>query len=157
MAKPAIAFPGIDVAAADLLTACGQLVRRLRAESNNQELSWSQMAVLARLEEAGPMSIADMARAESVKPQSMGVTLSVMEEEGLLERQAHPTDGRQFLFALTAAGSEARRRVRAAKQTWLAGAVASLTADERRDLLVAAAVIRRLADSNPRHSSPHRS
>ncbi|HVI54525.1 MAG TPA: MarR family transcriptional regulator [Luteibacter sp.] len=150
MPKPPSDFPGVDIAAADLLTACGQLVRRLRAETNNQELSWSQMAVLARLESAGPMSIADMARAESVKPQSMGVTLSVMEDEGLLERRPHPTDGRQFLFALTVAGVEARRRVRAAKQTWLAGAVATLTADEQRDLLTAAAVIRRLADSSTR-------
>lgn len=152
MPKSPSAFPGVDAAAADLLTACGQLVRRLRAESNNQELSWSQMAVLARLETSGPASIADMARAESVKPQSMGVTLSVLEEEGLLERRAHPTDGRQSLFALTAAGVEARRRVRAAKQTWLASAVATLTADEQRDLLTAAAVIQRLADASTRES-----
>jgi DNA-binding MarR family transcriptional regulator len=150
MAKQSSVFPGVDAAASDLLSACGQLVRRLRAESNNQELSWSQMAVLIRLEEGGPSSIADMARAELVKPQSMGVTLSVLEEEGLVERRPHPTDGRQFLFALTAAGVEARRRVRAAKRTWLAGAVATLTDDEQRDLLVAAAVIRRLADSTSR-------
>jgi DNA-binding MarR family transcriptional regulator len=78
MAKPSSALPGVDAAAADLLAACGQLVRRLRAESNNQELSWSQMAVLIRLEEGGPTSIADMARAELVKPQSMGVTLAVL-------------------------------------------------------------------------------
>lgn len=151
MAKHSSDFPGVDAAAADLLTACGQLVRRLRAESNNQELSWSQMAVLARLDAAGPTSIADMARAESVKPQSMGVTLSVMEDDGLVERMPHPSDGRQFLFALTSAGVEARRRVRAAKQAWLASAVASLTADEQRDLLTAAAVIQRLADSSSRN------
>jgi DNA-binding MarR family transcriptional regulator len=150
MVKQSKVFPGVDAAAADLLAACGQLMRRLRAESNNQELSWSQMAVLIRLEEGGPSSIADIARAELVKPQSMGATLSVLEEEGLVERRPHPTDGRQVLFALTAAGVEARRRVRAAKRTWLAGAVATLTEDEQRDLLVAAAVIRRLADSSSR-------
>jgi DNA-binding MarR family transcriptional regulator len=148
MAKQSKVFPGVDAAAADLLAACGQLIRRLRAESNNQGLSWSQMAVLIRLEEGGPMSIADMARAELVKPQSMGVTLAVLEEEGLVERRSHPTDGRQFLFALTTEGIEARRRVRAAKRTWLAGAVATLTDDEKRDLLIAASVIRRLADSS---------
>lgn len=150
MAKRSPAFPGVDAAASDLLAACGQLVRRLRAESNNQELSWSQMAVLIRLEEGGPSSTADIARAELVKPQSMGATLSVLEEEGLVERRAHPTDGRQVLFALTAAGVEARRRVRAAKRMWMASAIATLTADEQRDLLTAAAVIRRLADSSTR-------
>jgi DNA-binding MarR family transcriptional regulator len=152
MAKQSSVFPGIDAAASDLLAACGQLVRRLRAESNNQELSWSQMAVLIRLEEGGPTSTADIARAELVKPQSMGATLSVLEEEGLVERRPHPTDGRQVLFALTAAGIEARRRVRAAKRTWMASAIATLTVDEQRDLLTAAAVIRRLADSSTRDS-----
>jgi DNA-binding MarR family transcriptional regulator len=33
-----------------------------------------------------------------VKPQSMGGTLAAMEEEGLVERQPHPTDGRQILY-----------------------------------------------------------
>jgi DNA-binding MarR family transcriptional regulator len=150
MAKQSSVFPGVDAAASDLFAACGQLVRRLRAESNNQELSWSQMAVLIRLEEGGPTSTADIARAELVKPQSMGATLSVLEEEGLVERRPHPTDGRQVLFALTAAGVEARRRVRAAKRTWMASAIATLTADEQRELLTAAAVIRRLADSSTR-------
>src|SRR6187402_2892511 len=150
MAKQPNALPGVDAAASDLLAACGLLVRRLRAESNNQELSWSQMAVLIRLEEGGPSSTADIARAELVKPQSMGATLSVLEVEGLVERRAHPTDGRQVLFALTAAGVEARRRVRAAKRMWMASAIATLTADEQRDLLTAAAVIRRLADSSTR-------
>jgi len=153
MAKQSPAFPGVDAAASDLLAACGQLVRRLRAESNNQELSWSQMAVLIRLEEGGPSSTADIARAELVKPQSMGATLSVLEEEGLVERRAHPTDGRQVLFALTAAGVESRRRVRAAKRMWMASAIATLTADEQRDLLTAAAVIRRLADSSTRDAA----
>ncbi|MET0935131.1 MAG: MarR family transcriptional regulator [Luteibacter sp.] len=153
MAKSSAPLPAVDSAAADLLTACGQLIRRLRAESNNQELSWSQVAVLARLEANGATSIADMARAELVKPQSMGVTLSVLEDEGLVERTPHPTDGRQFLFRLTAEGVKARQRVRAAKQTWLASAVATLTAAEQRDLVTAADVIRRLADATTRDPS----
>jgi len=131
-------------AASDLITACGQLVRRLRAESNTLELTWSQSTVLSRLE-GGAMSTADLARAESVKPQSMGGTLSVMEAEGLVERSAHPTDGRQFLFGLTAKGMEARRRTRLAKQTWLEGAVSQLSPDEQADLVAAAEVIRRLS------------
>jgi len=139
-------------AATDLVTACGQLVRRLRAESNALELTWSQSIVLARLE-GGAMSTADLARAESVKPQSMGGTLSVMEGEGLVERSPHPTDGRQFLFALTTKGAEARRRTRAAKQSWLADAVSRLSPAEQADIVAAAAVIRRLADMSSRDSS----
>ena len=141
-----------DLAAADLLEACGQLLRRLRAESNNLELTWSQSVAMARLE-SGAMSIADLARAESVKPQSMGVTLAVLEEEGLVERTPHPTDGRQYLFALTPKGTEARKRTREAKHSWLASAVTRLTVTEQKDLLAAAQVIRRLAEMSTRDPS----
>lgn len=141
--------PTAEGAAADLLAACGQLIRRLRAESNNLELTWSQIAALSRLE-SGSMSTAELARAEAVKPQSMGATLAVLEEEGLVERAPHPSDGRQFLFRLTRQGIEARQRTRDAKQAWLTGAVARLTTDEQADLIAAADVMRRLADMTQR-------
>lgn len=141
--------PSAVDAASDLITACGQLVRRLRAESNTLELTWSQSTVLSRLE-GGAMSTADLARAESVKPQSMGGTLSVMETEGLVERSPHPTDGRQFLFGLTSKGMEARRRTRAAKKSWLAEAVSQLSPSEQADLVRAAEVISRLSDMSRR-------
>lgn len=152
MAKRTSPSSQVDLAATDLLEACGQLVRRLRAESNNLELTWSQIVALARLE-AGAMSIADLARAESVKPQSMGVTLAVLEEEGLVQRTPHPTDGRQYLFALTQKGIEARQRTREAKHSWLASVVSRLTVAEQNDLLAAAQVIRRLAEMSTRDPS----
>lgn len=136
----------VDIAASDLLAACGLLVRRVRAESNNLGLTWSQATVLARLESGGPASTADIARAEAVKPQSMGVTLATMEQDGLVEREPHPTDGRQFLYALTAEGVEARRRTKAAKQAWLTEAISRLSPHDRDDLAVAARVLRNLAE-----------
>ncbi|MGF6493825.1 DNA-binding MarR family transcriptional regulator [Luteibacter sp. 621] len=138
----------VDIAASDLLTACGLLVRRVRAESNNLGLTWSQAAVLARLEASGPTSTADLARAEAVKPQSMGVTLATMEQDGLVAREAHPTDGRQFLYALTEEGIEARRRVKAAKHAWLSEAISRMSPHDRDDLAVAARVIRNLAETS---------
>ena len=50
------------------------------------------------------MTTAELARAEMVKPQSMGTLLAELEQEGLVQRQPHPTDGRQILFSLTDAG-----------------------------------------------------
>ena len=84
-----------ETAITELSLAIGQLLRRLRAESNPDGLTWSQTMALSRLEKAGPMTTADLARAESVKPQSMGATLTELEREGLVERQPHPTDGRR--------------------------------------------------------------
>jgi DNA-binding MarR family transcriptional regulator len=136
----------LEKAVTELLVVTGQLVRRLRAESNTRELTWSQVAVMARLEKVGSMTTADLARAESVKPQSMGGTLAYMEGEGLVERRAHPTDGRQVLFALTAEGIETRRKVSLAKRDWLLKAIAKLEPVERRALISAVKLIRRLGE-----------
>ena len=136
----------LEVAVTELLSVTGQLTRRLRAVSNTRELTWSQVAIMARLEEAGPSTTADLARAESVKPQSMGGTLAAMEGEGLVERQPHPTDGRQILYALTDEGREARRKVSLAKREWLLAAIAQLSREEQKTLLAAVDIIRRFGN-----------
>jgi DNA-binding MarR family transcriptional regulator len=140
---PAIA----ETAVAELSLAIGQLVRRLRTEANPGELSWSQMAALARLDKVGWMTTADLARSGFVKPQSMGTTLADLEQAGLVQRRPHPTDGRQVLFGLTVEGTEARRKRNVAKREWLLAAMAKLDPAEQRSLISAAALIRRLAES----------
>ena len=136
-----------ETAVTELSLAIGQLVRRLRTEANPGELTWSQLATLARLHKAGCMTTADLARAESVKPQSMGTTLADLEQEGLVQRRPHPTDGRQVLFALTAAGVEARRQRHIAKQEWLSAAMETLDPAEQQTLIAAAALIKRVAEA----------
>ncbi len=132
---------------AELSLAIGQLVRRLRTEANPDELTWSQLAVLARLDRTGAMTTADLARAEFVKPQSMGTTLADLEQAKLVQRRPHPTDGRQVLFELTIHGIEARRQRRIAKREWLLAAMAKLDPAEQQTLVAAAALIKRLAES----------
>jgi DNA-binding MarR family transcriptional regulator len=138
----------VETVITELSLAIGQFMQRLRAESNPDELTWSQTVALSRLERAGPMTTAELARADFVKPQSMGATLAELEREGLVARQRHPTDGRQVLFALTAAGVEARRKRSAAKQAWLLAAMADLDPAEQRTLIDAAELIKRLAEGD---------
>ena len=149
MSAPSDTSMPLETVVTELSLAIGQLLRRLRAESNSDGLTWSQTVALSRLEKAGPLTTADLARAESVKPQSMGATLAELEREGLVERHPHPTDGRQVLFALTAEGVEARRKRSAAKQKWLLAAMARLDPDERETLVSAAALIKRLSEAEP--------
>jgi DNA-binding MarR family transcriptional regulator len=136
-----------EAAATALSLAIGQLARRLRVEANPGELTWSQIATLARLDQAGWTTTAELARAERVKPQSMGTTLADLEQAGLVQRRPHPSDGRQVLFALTAEGIEARRKRSIAKRAWLLDAMAKLDPAEQQTLTSAAALIKRLADS----------
>ena len=100
-------------------------------------------AVYPRLEEAGPLTTADLARAESVKPQSMGETLAAREADGLVERRPHPTDGRQIL---TDEGREARREVSLAKREWLLAAIAQLSPADQKTLVAAVDIIRRFGN-----------
>ncbi|ABO58051.1 MarR family transcriptional regulator [Burkholderia vietnamiensis] len=135
-----------DTVATDLTLAVGQLIRRLRSEIDSEGLGMSQTSALARLERQGPMTTAELARAEAMKPQSMKAILASLEEDGLVEREPHPTDGRQILFLLTAAGREARRKRNAAKHAWLGAAIGKLEPDEMRTLADAIALIRRLGE-----------
>jgi DNA-binding MarR family transcriptional regulator len=134
---------------ADLALAIGLLVRRIRAATPSElsELSWTQKAVMARLEREGPATTADLARAESVKPQSMGAAVAALEALELVERKPHPTDGRQFHIQLTKRGAAMRKAATSAKHTWLAQAIAKLDKHERDMLFAAGDVIRRLVDT----------
>jgi DNA-binding MarR family transcriptional regulator len=125
------------------------LVRRVRAAASSHELSWTEAAVMSRLAKDGPATTADLARAESMKPQSMGATIAALEGMGLVERQAHPTDGRQVNIALTAKGAAVRKSVKDAKRTWLAQAIAQLDEQERETLFKAGDIIKRLVEKQP--------
>ncbi len=136
-----------DTVAAELMQSVGVLLRRVRAEAGPEGLSWSQAAAMGRLDRTGPMTTAELARAEMVKPQSMGTLLAELEQDGLVQRQPHPTDGRQILFSLTVAGVAARRQRHAAKLAWLSAAIARFDAAERDTLADAVALVRRLGES----------
>jgi DNA-binding MarR family transcriptional regulator len=124
------------------------LTRRLRAESAEHELSYSEHAVMRRLLELGPSTTAALARAELVKPQSMGVTLSALEERGFVARTHDKADGRCRNVSVTAKGKHVLAEGRAARQSWLARAIAErLDADEQRTLVVALALVRRVVES----------
>ena len=135
-----------DDAVIDFGQAVGQLARRVRAAAASHELSWTESSVLARLAAEGPATTADLARAEGVKPQSMGTTVAALEERGLVERKPHPTDGRQVFIELTAEGVAVRKSARDAKRTWLAQAIAQLSERERETLFAAAQIMKRLVD-----------
>jgi len=143
-----IAQKNNEVAVEDFAMALGLLVRRIRADAPPElrEFSWTQKAVLSRLEKEGPATTADLARAEGVKPQSMGTALELLEKMGLVERKAHPTDGRQVNIKLTARGITLRRNTKEATHAWLSQAIAKLDRQEQTTLLKAGELIKRMAE-----------
>ena len=140
----------VDTQIADLLQSIGVLIRRIRAAASSHELSLTESAVLAHLSKEGPATTANLARAEGVRPQSMGTTIAALEEMGLVERRPHPTDGRQLNIQLTPKGVVTRNSVKDAKRTWLAEAIAQLDDAERDTLFAAGKIIHRMVDQNAR-------
>jgi DNA-binding MarR family transcriptional regulator len=135
-------------AVTELTVALTLLWRRLRlvAASEWGELSLSHMSVISRLGKEGPLTTAELARAESMKPQSMGAVVATVEELGLVARRAHPTDGRQQHLVLTAKGTAALKSARDAKRTWLAQAIATLDKHDQAALFAAGDILKRLVE-----------
>lgn len=141
---------GFEQSVGDFGHAIGALSRRVRAEAAAHDLSLTEASVLARLSRGGPATTAELARAERVRPQSMGATVAALEERGLLERTPHPTDGRQVNIALTARGVALRKTVGDAKRTWLAHAISQLSEAERDTLFAAGGLMERLVSHDER-------
>ena len=131
---------------AELTQSIGLLFRRVRAAAASHELSLTESSVLGRLAKDGPATTAELARAEGMKPQSMGTTVAALEEMGLVGRKPHPTDGRQVRIELTEKGAAVRNSARDAKRTWLAQAIAQLSEEEQATLFAAGAILRRLVE-----------
>ena len=113
-----------------VLTMNGRLRRSLLV-SKSDDVTASQTAALGRLLRYGPATIADLARAEGVRPQSMGATVQALVDLGLAERQPDPTDGRRSIVSATAAGREARQTAWAARNRELAERLATLPEADR--------------------------
>ena len=133
--------------AAELRAVISTLTRRLREQAHSEDLTWSQKSVLTRLERDGPATVTALARAESVRPQSMGATVAALEAAGLVGGAPDPSDGRQTILSLTPAFRVWIAASRAAREDWLFQAIeAKLDAAEQDDLASAVILLKRLVD-----------
>lgn len=135
-----------DISITEFVQSVAMLVRRVRQAGISNELSMTESMVVSRIDKDGPATTADLARAESMKPQSMGATVASLEHRGIVERKPHSTDGRQMLVHLTAKGTALRKSTREAKHSWIAQAFSQLDEGERRVLFEAGEIIRRVVE-----------
>jgi DNA-binding MarR family transcriptional regulator len=135
-----------DRAARALFVSMGLLRRRLRASGSPGELTFPEVAALARLERCGPSTSAELARIEQISPQSMGATLAGLEERGLVARSADPADGRRVVMSVTESGRQVVGKRRDARVEQIATALDGFTKSELQRILSAAPLIQRLTD-----------
>jgi DNA-binding MarR family transcriptional regulator len=136
-----------DAAANEIRTSLFRLVRRLRQERPEGELSYSQLNALGWLEREGPMSNAELAAAERVTPQTMMRATTELVTAGLISRADNPADRRQVLLKITATGTTLVREDRRRRDTFLAKAMdATLTPTEQDLLHLAARLMDKLSE-----------
>ena len=134
--------------AAELRIVAGALSRRLREQADVGDLTSAQKSVLLRLERDGPATGSALARAEAMRPQSMGAIIAALETAGYVAGAPDPSDGRQTIISLTDRFRDWVSAARAARQDWLLRTLqARLTAQEQHQLAGAVDLLKRLLAS----------
>jgi DNA-binding MarR family transcriptional regulator len=132
--------------ASSLRVSVARLNRRLRTEDvDDLPVSAGGLAVLGLLFREGDRTVGQLAAAERVQPPSMTRTLTCLEQDGLVERGPHPTDGRQVVVRLSPAGRDLVAAERRRRDAWLTRRLRELTPDERAVLRQAAPILERLS------------
>jgi DNA-binding MarR family transcriptional regulator len=132
--------------AEDLRISITRLSRRLRGQGTSR-LSVTQHAALAVVERHHAMTPRELAEHEKVQPPSMTRVIAALEEQELLVRSPHPTDGRQVILNVTDKGRELLKEQRRRKQAWLSQRLKELTPEERAILRKAAPILEKLSKS----------
>jgi DNA-binding MarR family transcriptional regulator len=134
--------------ASELRVLIGRLRRRLREGTQVGDFTPSQVSVVTFLEREGPSTVTTLAKAEGVRPQSMGANVAVLEAAGYIAGEPDPNDGRQTLLTLTPAARVEIATGRAAREDWLYRAITTnLDDSEQRQLASAIELLKRIANS----------
>jgi DNA-binding MarR family transcriptional regulator len=127
--------------------AIAKLIRRWREQAQEGDFSESQNSVIRRLERDGQATVSKLAKAQSVRHQSMRITVAGLEKAGVLSGEPDPLDRRQTIFSLTPSFLKILKTGRAAKEDWLFRALqAQLTPRERDKLAAAVEFLNRLSE-----------
>lgn len=111
-----------------------RLLRLLRREDDRSGLSAPRLSALSVLVFGGPVSLADLAAAEQVRPPTMSRVVDALVEAGLATRDPVPGDRRSVRIAATAEGAKVMEAGRERRVRALAERVQRLAASERRAL-----------------------
>jgi len=129
----------------DLRVVVSRLRRRLLEVTNSDGLTPSQASALRRVGAGEAVTASALAIAERVRPQSIAVTLSTLEQMRLISRTPDPSDGRRQIIEVTDAGRERVEGARYASAEWLAARVQEeFTEEERQTILQATALLEQL-------------
>jgi DNA-binding MarR family transcriptional regulator len=105
--------------AAHLRLVITRTARRLRQQAGS-DLGPSQTAALATVERHGPLTPSELARIERIQRPTATRIVARLEDAGLVERVADPTDRRSFTVGINADGRALMNKLRTRKNAYLA-------------------------------------
>jgi len=120
--------------AAQLHSVSMRMLRVLRREDEEAGMSASRLSALSVIVFAGPISLADLATAEHVRPPTMSRIVENLVQDGLVTRDADPSDRRMVRIAATDAGRAVLDDGRARRVHAIGGRLEKLADSERRAL-----------------------
>ena len=128
------------------------LLRRLRRSDDQMGLSGPRASALAVLVFGGPLSLAQLAQAEQVKPPTMARLVDALEAAGLARRDADKNDLRAVRIRATAKGRKLLLEGRARRLRELTKMLEKATGAERAALASTVATLQRLLKQSPSSS-----
>jgi DNA-binding MarR family transcriptional regulator len=117
---------------------------RLMRQQADTGLSPTQLATLATVEAAGPVTLGDLAGREQVAPPTMTKAVGCLEGQGLVARHQDAEDRRVSRLSITPEGRRLLERSRTRKNAWLARRLSDLDATDRQRLAEALDALDRL-------------
>lgn len=107
----------------------------MRAQVDDDRLSWARMRLLHVLRTGGPQIMSRLSDDLGVTARNITALVDALEQDDLVERRQHPADRRATLVALTAHGEQLVRERFKAHRDRAAALFARLNSCEQADLL----------------------
>jgi DNA-binding MarR family transcriptional regulator len=135
--------------AAHLRLVITRTARRLRQQAGT-DLGPSQLSALASIERHGPLTPSELARIERIQRPSATRIVARLEEAGLVERVADPTDRRSFTVGINGDGRALMNKLRTRKNAYLARRLRGLEGADLATLDRAAEILEDLLEGERR-------
>jgi DNA-binding MarR family transcriptional regulator len=129
----------------DLLGVVARL-NRLATQRTRLPLPWAQARLLSTIDHQGPARISDLAALDHCSQPTMTMQVRRLEDAGLVTRTADPADARAVLIAITPAGTNTLRQVRADRASVIDPHIAALDDADRQTLAAGVRVLQRLLE-----------
>ncbi|MGI8868942.1 MAG: MarR family winged helix-turn-helix transcriptional regulator [Mycobacteriales bacterium] len=132
-------MPVVSPAAAEVARSVGRIMRttnRLKARmaTEGQRGEWTAFHLLTALAEFGPLRLSQLAERSHIDPSTLSRQVAILVDDGLIERQVDPHDGRASTVACSEAGTSFLAKKRSHRDEFIAGVMQDWTEADRSHL-----------------------